>query len=296
VAAIRKRGLLPLKHIPGLGLIATSIRTLPPLRLYRPSTCEQVAQILQNEEVPPSILAGGTDLCAKFNDGLVPRSLLALDRIDALRQIERVDGEIRIGSSVTHAAGHADLLLNRQLGGFAQAWGAIANARIRFRATIGGNIMALHPRYEMPVILDALGAALSFRIADRSVRLSPDAVGSGEAPPRSFLEYIAIPLENDVVEFRYDRSLRPTMTLAVCVRSGKNGIEPRAAIATELLRPVALRFPTISSHQDLLSESLASAAAATLPNDYTDGNTTNWYLRRAATSLLRRRLKDIARV
>jgi aerobic carbon-monoxide dehydrogenase medium subunit len=295
VAAIRKRGLQPLKHVSGLGLIATSIRTLAPLRLYRPSTCEQVAQILHNEEVPPTILAGGTDLCAKFNDGLVPRSLVALDRIDALRQIERVDGEIRIGSSVTHAAGHADLLLNRQLSGFAQTWGAIANARIRFRATIGGNIMALNPRYEMSVILNALGAMLSFRVADRSVRLSPDAVWSGDAPSRSFLEYIAIPVENDVLEFRYDRSLRLTMTLAVCMRSSKNRIELRAAIATELLAPIALSFPKISSHQDLLSQSLASAAAATLPDDYTDGNTTNWYLRRAAASVLRRRLGDIAR-
>jgi aerobic carbon-monoxide dehydrogenase medium subunit len=285
-----------LKHVPGLGLIATSIRTLAPLRLYRPSTCEQVAHILQNEEVLPTVLAGGTDLCAKFNDGLAPRSLIALDRIDALRQIERVDGEIRIGSGVTHAAGHADPLLNRHLREFAQAWGAIANARIRFRATIGGNVMALHPRYEMSVILDALGAALAFRVADRSVRLSPDAVWSGEAPPRSFLEYIAIPLENDVVAFRYDRSLRPTMTLAVCVRSADNVIKPRATVATELLRPVALRFPTISSHRDFLTKDLASTAAATLPTYYADGNTTNWYLQRAATSLLQRHLEDITRV
>jgi len=289
-----KRGLQALKLVPGLGLIATSIRTLAPLRLYRPITCEQVTHILGNEEDPPTLLAGGTDLCAQFNDGLAPRTLIALDRVASLRRIERVDGEIRIGSCVTHDAGRADPILNRQLGGFAQAWGTIANARVRFRATIGGNIMALRPRYEMSIILDALRTTLSFRIGDRSVRIKPEEVWAGKAPARSLLEYMAIPADSDVIEFRYDRTLRPTMTLALCVRRTNGVIEPRATIATELLRPATLRTSPVSSQQKLRSREFASATASTLPDDYADHNTTNWYLRRAAASLLYRQLQDIA--
>jgi carbon-monoxide dehydrogenase medium subunit len=288
-------GLRALKLVPGLGLIATSIRTLAPFRLYRPSTCEQVAHILQSEDGKPVLLAGGTDLCAQFNDGLAPRSLVALERIAALRTIHTVDGEIRIGSGVTHAAGRADPLLNRQIGSFAQAWGAIANARVRFRASIGGNIMAQRPRYEMSVILDALGASLSFRIGDRAVRLSPGDIWIGKLPARSFLDYVALTVDDGFIAFRYDRSLRPTMTLALCVRRTGDRIEPRAVIATEMLRPAALRFPAVSSHRDLRSKELASAAAATLPEDYADDNATNWYLRCAAACLLHRQLEDIAR-
>lgn len=286
-----------MQRVPGLGLIATSIRTLAPLRLYHPFSCEQVAHILHNEECAPTLLAGGTDLCAQFNEGLAPRSLVSLHQVAALRQIKEIDGEIRIGGAVTHACGHADHLLHRHLGTFAQAWRAIANPRIRFRATIGGNLMALRPRYEMSAMLDALGAAVSFRVGDRHVRLGPQEIWSGQVPARAFLDNIAIPARGDFVAFRYDRSLRPTVTLALCVRDTNNGLKVRAVVATEMLPPASLDFPAVASLQELsgATKDLAAAAAATLPQDYADDNASNWYLRRAASILLHRQLEDVAR-
>jgi aerobic carbon-monoxide dehydrogenase medium subunit len=286
-----------LQRVPGLGLIATSIRTLAPLRLYRPFSCEQVADILHSEEYTPTLLAGGTDLCAQFNEGLAPRSLISLHRVAALRQIEAANGEIRIGSAVTHACGHADPLLVSQLGTFAQAWRSIANPRIRFRATIGGNLMAQRPRYEMSVMLDALDAAVSFKAGSHNVRLSPGEIWNGKAPARAFLEYIAIPTGGDFVAFHYDRSLRPTMTLALCIRGTNNGLKTRAVVATEMLRPTALDVPTVASLRELRSASkdLATTAAATLPQDYADENTSNWYLRHTVGFLLHRQLEDAVR-
>jgi aerobic carbon-monoxide dehydrogenase medium subunit len=290
-------GLHSLQRVPGLGLIATSIRTLAPVRLYRPFCCEQVADILHNEEYAPTLLAGGTDLCAQFNEGLAPRSLISLHRVAALRQIEAFDGEIRIGGAVTHACGHAHPLLGRQLGTFAQAWRAIANPRIRFRATIGGNLMALRPRYEMSVMLDALGAALSFKAGSHNVRLTPGEIWNGKAPARAFLEFIAIPAGDDFVAFRYDRSLRPTMTLALCIRGTNNGLKTRAVVATEMLAPTALDVPAVASLRELgsASKDVAAAAAATLSQDYADKNTSNWYLRQTVDFLLHRQLEDAAR-
>jgi len=286
-----------LQRVPGLGLIATSIRTLAPLRLYRPFSCEQVSDILHNEEHTPTLLAGGTDLCGQFNEGLAPQSLISLHRVAALRRIEEVNGEIRIGSAVTHACGHADPLLDRQLATFAQAWRAIANPRIRFRATIGGNLMALRPRYEMSLMLDALGAAVSFKAGNRNVRLTPGEIWNGKTPTRAFLEYIAIPPGSNFVAFRYDRSLRPTMTLALCIRDTNNGLKTRAVVATEMLAPVVLDVPAVASVREFLSASkdLATAASATLPQDYADDNTSNWYLRRTVCFLLRRQMEDTAR-
>jgi aerobic carbon-monoxide dehydrogenase medium subunit len=283
-----------LKLVPGLGLIATSIRTLAPVRLYRPSTCEQVARILADTTDEPILVAGGTDLCAQFNDGLAPRSLVALDRVATLQRIERLNGEIRIGSGVTHAAGRADPLIHRHLDGFAPAWGAIANVRVRFRATIGGNLMALRPRYEMSAILDALGAKLCFRVGDRVTPLTPGDLWNGKAPARSLLQYVSIPVGDDFVCFRYDRSLRPVMTLAVCMRRSDGVLSPRVVIATEMLPPIALALPHAVSLQDFNSMDYASATAATLPKHYADHNASNWYLRRVAASLLHRQLKDLS--
>jgi aerobic carbon-monoxide dehydrogenase medium subunit len=287
------RGSRPLKLVPGLGLIATSIRTLAPVRLYRPSTGEQIARILAGETERPTLVAGGTDLCAQFNDGLAPRSLVALDRVAALQRIERLDGEIRIGSGVTHAAGRSDPLINRYLDGFAAAWGAIANVRVRFRATIGGNLMALRPRYEMSAILDALDAMLCFRTADRVASLAPGDLWNSRAPARSFLQYVSVPAGDDFIGFRYDRSLRPVMTLAVCMRRSGGVLSARVVIATEMLSPIALVLPRGPSLQDLKAMDYASAAAAALPEHYADQNASNWYLRRVTASLLHRQLKDL---
>lgn len=288
------RGSRPLKLVSGLGLIATSICTLAPVRLYRPSTCEQVARILANETDQPTLVAGGTDLCAQFNDGVAPRSLVSLDRVGSLQRIERLNGEIRIGSGVTHAAGRADPLINRHLDGFAVAWGAIANVRVRFRATIGGNLMALRPRYEMSAILDALSAKLCFRTDDRLTPLTPGHLWNSKAPTRSFLQYVSILAGDDFVGFRYDRSLRPVMTLAVCMRRSDGVLSLRVVIATEMLPPIALILPSGPSPQDLNSTDYASAAAAALPEHYADQNASNWYLRRVTASLLHRQLKDLS--
>lgn len=272
-----------MKLAEGAGLIATSARSARPVPVFRPGNCEEALGLL-GAVARPTLVAGGTDLCAQFNEGLQPDALLALDRIAELRAVDLAGDVLRIGSGVTHAIGSAHALVRRHLPGFAEAWARIANIRVRHWATIGGNLMARRTRYEMALLLMALDARLHFLDADGTEHTASPA-DIWAAPPRALLHHVAVPLHGGTTCFRYDRSLRPIMTLALC----RDPMGCRAVIATEMLRPVLLPVP-----QDLPPAQAGDAALAALPIDFADAATSNWYLRRSGAVLLRRGLEAMA--
>ena len=250
------------------GLIATGIATAPPARVARPDRLADAVALLA--EPGAVALAGGTDLCAAYNEGLAPFCLVALDRLPELGGIAIDTTELRIGATVTHAAGSTHAELRAALPGFVAAWAAIANPRIRFRGTIGGNLMARHARYEMSLLLTALEARLRFARPDGGLHEhAPDDLWEDGVPHGALLHHIAIPRRLGL-RFRYERSLRPQLTLAVARHEG-GGL---AAMATEWLRPHPL--------------ALDDATLAGLPDRFADPNISHWYARRAGAALLRR--------
>ena len=247
------------------GLIATTVNTAPRAMLCRAgSVAEAVAALA---EPGAAAVAGGTDLCAHYNAGETPSLLVDLSRLEALRGIAITPGEIRIGALVTHAQGSRDPGLRAALPGFAVAWGLLANPRVRHRATIGGNVMARHTRYEMSLLLTALGARLAFADAERTPAEVWDM-----AP--GLLTHIIIP-RHPGQRFIYMRGLRPQLTLALHRHEGGGG----AAIATEWLRPQPV--------------ALADAGLETLPETFADHVISHWYARRAGAALLARGMEAL---
>jgi carbon-monoxide dehydrogenase medium subunit len=257
------------------GWIATSMRTLDPLPVFRPSNIDDAIAALSGDAAPVPV-AGGTDLVAQFNSGLAPHGLLALRDIDALRRIVVSDGHLHIGACVTHDAGSRSDIVRSVAPGFASAWGRIANVRVRMTATIGGNIMAQRTRYEMPILLDALGAKLEFQ--------------------GKLLVRVSIPLDG-LVAFDYDRTLRPVMTQAVCLRRTTDGmLALRATAGTEATQPHGFPVPLESATPNHLAEAsaqLSAEAYATFPDAFADCYTSNAYLRRAGRVILQRQLERI---
>jgi carbon-monoxide dehydrogenase medium subunit len=271
-------------HQAAAGLIATASRTAPPCPVFRPTAIEAALAVLRDAPLPPTLVAGGTDLCAQFNEGLEPTALLALDRIDALRTITTNGQTLWIGSAVTHAQGCTNELVRTHLPGFAEAWRRIANVRVRVWATIGGNLMARRPRYEMSLLLTALGAQLEFsRTTGAIATLTPADLWTNAVPPRALLTRIGIPLHPSLT-FIYDRTLRPITTLALSTHSAG----ATAVIATERLPPWSVAVPPGPP------EAAAAAAFATLPASFDEPGASHWYLRRAGETLLRRALQKAA--
>jgi carbon-monoxide dehydrogenase medium subunit len=265
-----------------------------PMRLWRPASVQAALDCLAQAD-DPALLAGGTDLVAKYNEGLTPRALIDLSRIDALRQVRVQDGVLHIGALVTHHAGSADAQVRTLVPGFARAWSRIANPRIRFRATLGGNLMARHTRYEGALLLQALQAQLHFASATGSERVSVDAIWQGGLPERAVLTAIEVDT-NQLLAFDYERSLRPLMTQALAVWRQADGLRLTLALATENLAPVNLSLDLPGLNPQQLAPRAAAIARdllAPLPSSFADSQVTADYARRVGAALLARQLESL---
>jgi carbon-monoxide dehydrogenase medium subunit len=254
------------------GWVARTQRAVPPFVLHRPGT---VAEAVAAGAAEGAVYAQGcTDLFAQFREGLGCASLVSLERIAALRRVERHGPALAIGAGVDHHRGAGDPVVRAALPGLAEAWGRIATQRIRRRATLGGNLMARRPRYEMSIMLDALAARLAFATPDGEAALAPADLWDRREPHGALLHTVRI---EDVpgVWFGYDRSLRPLMTAAVAVR----GSRVRLSVGSEYRRP-----HTVEAE---LGDDPAEVAAA-LPEDIGDPAAGAAYRRHAAGVLLRR--------
>jgi carbon-monoxide dehydrogenase medium subunit len=273
-----------MKRVAG-GLVAATQYAMPPFLLHRPRTIAEAARQVAAGAVP---LAGGTDLFASIREGLAIEELVDLSLLPELGGISLAGETLRIGPTTTHADGAADPLLRAVLPGLAEAWGRIATARVRLSGTIGGNLMARRARYEGRLLFGTAGALLRFA-PERSVPAQSFAAG---AEPAGLLTDILVP-EAPRLLFRYERALRPMMTLALCLkREPTGGFSGRVGIATERLAPVFLPLPPLD---DPAAEADAAAEAAfdALPPDFADAMSGNAWLRAAGRATLSRALKAI---
>lgn len=129
-----------------------------PGRYRRPGTLDEALRILAEEpEVLP--VAGATDWSVEVNiKGRRGQSLLAIDRLEELRQLEITDTRIEIGAACTLSE------LERSLKGriplLDRLFGQFASRLIRNSATIGGNLGTGSPIGDTPPALLALEAEL----------------------------------------------------------------------------------------------------------------------------------------
>lgn len=274
---------------PNTGLIAASYRDAPAFPVLVPSDVADAAAILADVEAPVPY-AGGTHLCAEAREGRPIGTLVWLKALDEMRGVS-VDGRtLSIGALTTHAEG-ASAEASQAVPGFAHAWSKMGKMRIRLAATIGGNLMARHTRYEMSIVLTALGGVLRFASKTGDASLQAGDLWSASGLERSLLTRIEIPLQADL-RLDYDRSLRPIMTQALALWTDDKGRSAgRAVIATEYLQPVAL---DLDLSGQAAPKDVAAAAFEALPAEFADPATGNAYLRQAGAALLARQLGRIA--
>ncbi len=282
-----------MQNLASAGLLPTSARTLAPFKLRQPQSLVQALGALKGAE-QPVLLAGGTDLVAAFNEGLQPRELICLAGVPELHRVEAFGQGLRIGAAVNHAQGSTHALLGEQAPGLAQAWARIANPRIRFTGTLGGNLMARRTRYEASLMLACAGVQLEFATPQGALELPVLALWQG-LPERALL--VALRLETaSLLGYFHDRSLRPLLNLAGALRQSAAGLHLRCAVATEYLAPVVLELdlPGLDVRAVAASaQALAQEAFAQLPAAFADASITPAYARAAGSALLARQLKGL---
>jgi 4-hydroxybenzoyl-CoA reductase subunit beta len=114
---------------------------LPLFAFRAPRTLDEAARILHSEGPSAMPLAGGTDLLPNMKRRQqVPRTLLSLRNIDALRAIQFSDSGIRLGACLTLSDIASDLRFRNGATALAQAASQVATPQIRNMATLGGNL------------------------------------------------------------------------------------------------------------------------------------------------------------
>ena len=266
------------------GLIAASYRDIPPFPVIAPASVADAVAAMADADAPVPY-AGGTDLCGAVREGKEIGTLIWLKRLEALRGVRAEGGALGIGALTTHAEGAASDATTA-IPGLAEAWSKLGKMRIRLSGTAGGNLMARHTRYEMSILLTALGGTALFASAGGEADLTPAQIWDRAEPARALLTRLSIPLANDL-RLDYDRSLRPIVTQALVLWTDTAGrARGRAVIATEYLRPFAIDLDLSGTD----ARGIAAAAFEALPGDFADPATGNAYLRRAGAALLARQL------
>ena len=138
-----------------------SRKRIAPFRLHIPTSAPEALSLLR-ERPRAWVLAGGIDVVNRMKSGDEPEDVVYIGRIDALRRITQSQDDLHIGATCTHHELATSPIAARAAPALPSVWGSLASPRIRFKGTVGGNLMANEPAYEGPSILSAMGADLRF--------------------------------------------------------------------------------------------------------------------------------------
>ncbi|MEV8376441.1 FAD binding domain-containing protein [Kribbella sp. NPDC056861] len=162
----------------------------------RPARLTEVLEVLA-ERPEARLVAGSTDAGVEVNiRGNRPPLVIAVDRLDELREFDFTATEVRIGAALTLTE------IERRLAGriplLAQLFPQFASRLIRNGATIGGNLGTGSPIGDTPPALLALDAALVLASTrgERTIALADYFTGYRETlkAPDELIRTIVIPL------------------------------------------------------------------------------------------------------
>lgn len=170
-------------------------------------------------------MAGGLDVVNRMKDGLAPPVLVLLGGVAGIDAIGLSPecAAIEIGAGARHDdLANSEVVLAR-LPDLARCWARIANIRIRMQGTVAGNLLALMPGYEGAVLLSAVGASMVYSTRDADENRIPVRQFGGAS--ESFFSSLGLvgkvrvplPPTGTTRTLLYDRSMRPVLSVALCV-------------------------------------------------------------------------------
>jgi carbon-monoxide dehydrogenase medium subunit len=259
-----------------------SRRQIAPFALHRPTTLAE-AVALRREPGVSAFLAGGIDLIDWLKHGHAIDRLIRLDGVSGLATITGDPDQLRIGAMATHAAITGSALIGEVLPDLSSLWHQVANPRVRFAGTIGGNVMAARSDYDgLPALL-ALGAEAEVATENGVRRTTLDKL---DDLVTGFV--ISAP---SALRLFTDRSLRPAISLWLGL-TVTGGHVSAMRVAAGMAHPVAV---CVTLDLDVSVAALGAQAAPIaekvmrqLPEPMTDGRAGASYRRRMVGVLTRR--------
>lgn len=256
------------------------------------------------ERPDADLLAGGTDLVVEVNLGhRRPDGVIALRRVDELRDHHLDDDHLTLGALVTYTA------MERELAdaapGLAMAARTVGSPQIRNAGTIGGNLGTASPAGDTLPWLAAMDAEVVLRSADgeRTVALADFVTGPKRTDLRSgeLITQVRVPRVHGP---QHTAKIGPRNAMVISVASlavvvdtdrrqvrvglGAVGPTPLRAPAAETLAAEAIDWGALTCSADELERFGADCADAAVPID--DHRSSADYRRHAIAVLARRSL------
>jgi aerobic carbon-monoxide dehydrogenase medium subunit len=132
----------------------------PHFEYVRPSTIEEAAQLLVDDEDARPI-AGGQSLLPLMAYRLAqPTTLVDLTSIAGLTDVASGNGSVRIGAMATQRSAELSPVVRDRLPLLAEALTHVGHPVIRNAGTVGGSIAHADPAAEIPLVMVALDAVV----------------------------------------------------------------------------------------------------------------------------------------
>lgn len=264
-----------------------SRKHIAPFDLVQPGSIEECCAHLARPG-RAALMAGGVDLIDRMKSGETFDRVVSLSRIAGLSDI-RIEGDtIVIGALATHAMIAQSALIAEHFPDLSQFWAQIANPRIRYAGTIGGNLMSAQPHYDaMPALL-ALNATVT--MADMLGR--HQVALSDLANRKALLADVRVPFESR--RLLAERSLHPAVAVYAGARiKGDLLSDLRIAIGGAYAQACVFALPVQETSPAFIvgdAAKLAQDMVAGLPEPLDDGLASASYRRRMIEVLTRRLL------
>lgn len=255
-------------------------------------------------------IAGGTDVIPQMRDGRFQAgALVDLSRLHGLEAIERVDGQIAIGSLATYTAILNSPLLREHAPFLTQVSGVVGGVQTQNRGTLGGNIANASPAGDTLPVLLALDAVVDLvRVSgERSLALADFLRGPGQTAllPGEIIRRVRFaPLPRDAqslfMRLGNRRGMLISVVSAALVLEMEDGDRVRdCRIALGAVAPTAIRcreaekmMPGQRVSVALIEAVATAAASACRPID--DVRASAAYRRHGVRVLVRRGLNQLA--
>jgi carbon-monoxide dehydrogenase medium subunit len=135
-----------------------------PFDYSRASSLDDALAKLKASNGDGKLIAGGHSLVPLMKLRLSePKALIDIARIPGLAGIREKDGKIEIGAGTVHHDVASSALLRKACPAIADCAGAIGDAQVRNRGTLGGSLAHADPAADYPAVMLALDAEIHMK-------------------------------------------------------------------------------------------------------------------------------------
>lgn len=252
-----------------------------PFRYARPGDTTEVVNLLVSEGKGARLLAGGQSLMPLLTRRIERPSLVVdINNVAGLDRIEMHQGRIRMGALVRQQQALRSPLVRAQVPGVSAALAWVANAVVRSRGTVVGNLVTNSPGAELPAVAIALDAQFVVRYADREETVpAVSMLGMQKCVPADAIVTHVIwqrwPARVGFYEVARRTGHAPVVSAMVALNDGDcrvslSGVCVSGLSCVTVARLVAGRFPDVPKLDELASAVRADLLGPVYSDPYSD--------------------------